>query len=177
MASGNELTDDERDAIMIGVARNESFREIGLRVGRHHSVISREVHRNGGREDYRARAAVERAGVMRTRPKERKLEKNAVLHDTVADGLRKEWSPQQIAKRLVFDFPDDLVMRVSHETMYETLFVQARGECATQLRLALRTGRVERRQRGTSRSETARITGMVTVSERPGEVDDRAVPG
>ncbi len=114
---------------------------------------------------------------MRTRPKERKLEKNTLVHDTVADGLRKEWSPRQIAKRLVLDFPDDLVMGVSHETIDETLFVQARGECAMQLRLALRAGRVHRRPRGTSRPKTARITGMVTVSERPAEADDRAVPG
>ncbi|MGH3569411.1 MAG: IS30 family transposase [Pseudonocardia sp.] len=177
VASGNELIDDERDAIMIGVARSESFREIGLRLGRYHSVISREVRRNGGRDDYRACAAAERAGVMRTRPKERKLEKNTLVHDTVADGLRKEWSSQQIATRLVFDFPDDLVMGVSYETIDETLFVQAGGECATQLGLALRAGRVHRRPWGTSRPKTARITGMVTVSERPGEADDRAVPG
>ena len=134
MASGKELTDDDRDYIMMAVARNESFRDIASCLGRHHSVISREVGRNGGRESYRARAVTNRAVVMRARPRTRQLEKNPRLHDAVAEGLAAEWSPQQISRRLVRDHPDDGEMRVSHETVYETLFVQARGECRTQLR-------------------------------------------
>jgi transposase, IS30 family len=177
VASGKELTDDDRDYIMMAVARNESFRDIASCLGRHHSVISREVGRNGGRENYRARAATNRAVVMRARPKTRKLEKNPRLHDAVAEGLAAEWSPQQISRRLVRDHPDDGEMRVSHETIYETLFVQARGECRTQLRLALRTGRVQRRARGTTRPRAARIADMVNISERPAEAADRAVPG
>jgi transposase, IS30 family len=114
---------------------------------------------------------------MRARPKERKLEMNSRLHDEVAAGLAKEWSPQQISRRLVLDFPDDTEMRVSQETVYETLFVQARGECRTQLKLALRSGRVQRRPRGVSRPKAARIAEMVNISERDAEAADRAVPG
>lgn len=177
MAVIEQLADDDRDEIMMGLAREESFRVIGRGLGRHHSVISREVGRNGGREGYRSRAAAERACVMRARPKERKLEMNSRLHDEVAAGLAKEWSPQQISRRLVLDFPDDTEMRVSQETVYETLFLQARGECPTQLKLALRSGRVQRRPRGVSRPKAARIAEMVNISERDAEAADRAVPG
>jgi Transposase and inactivated derivatives, IS30 family len=135
------LTDDDRDQIMIAVARDESFREIGRALGRHHSVVGREVGRNGGRHEYRSRVASERAVLQRARWKARKLESDERLHDVVAEGLAAEWSPRQISERLVVDFPDEPEMRVSHETVYETLFVQARGECRTQLKLALRSGR------------------------------------
>ena len=177
MASGKELTDDDRDYIMMAVARNESFRDIASYLGRHHSVISREVGRHGGRENYRARAATNRAVVMRARPKTRQLEKNPRLRDAVAEGLAAGWSPQQVSRRLVGDHPGDGEMRVSHETVYETLFVQARGECRTQLRLTLRSGRVQRKARGTTRPRAARIADMVNISERPAEAADRAVPG
>ncbi len=105
MAVIEQLADDDRDEIMMGLAREESFRVIGRRLGRHHSVISREVGRNGGREGYRSRAAAERACVMRARPKERKLEMNSRLHDEVAAGLAKEWSPQQISRRWCWTSP------------------------------------------------------------------------
>lgn len=162
---------------MVGMARNDSFRAVGRVLGRHHSVIAREVGRNGGRELYGARAAGGRAGVMRARPKQRKLERDRRLHDAVAEGLAAEWSPRQISRRLKVDFPDESEMRVSHETVYETLFVQARGECRTQLKLALRGGRTRRRPRGATRPRAARIVGMVNISERPAEAEDRAVPG
>ncbi len=162
---------------MIGVTREESLRDIGVALGRHHSVVAREVSRNGGREEYRARSAADRASAQRARPKVRKLERDQRLHDVVADGLAAEWSPRQISKRLITDFPDELEMRVSHETVYETLFVQARGECRTQLKLALRSGRTQRKPRGSTRPRVARIAGMVNISERPAEADDRAVPG
>src|SRR5918997_5943821 len=99
MAVIEQLADDDRDEIMMGLAREESFRVIGRRLGRHHSVISPEVGRNGGREGYRSRAAAEQACVMRARPKERKLEMNSRLHDEVAAGLAEERSPQQISRR------------------------------------------------------------------------------
>ena len=162
---------------MIAVARGESFRDIGRVLSRHHSVISREVDRNGGRDEYRSRSASERAVLQRARPKVRKLEDDERLHDVVAEGLTARWSPRQISERLVVDFPDEPEMRVSHETVYETLFVQARGECRTQLKLALRSGRTRRRPQGTTRPRAARIADMVNISERPAEADDRAVPG
>lgn len=92
-------------------------------------------------------------------------------------GLRKDWSPEQIARRLKSDYPDNEVMRVSAETIYETLFVQARGECRTQLKLALRSGHTKRVPAGSTRPKQARISGMVLISDRPAEVADRAVPG
>lgn len=174
---GQELLAVEREQIMIGVARDESYRVIAARLGRNHSVISREIANNGGRESYSAQAAQERAEGHRARPKPRKLETNQKLHDVVAAGLALEWSPRQVSQRLRRDYPEDMDMRISHETIYETLFVQARGECRTQLRLALRSGRVRRLPRGSSRPKQARISGMVNISERPAEATDRAVPG
>jgi IS30 family transposase len=154
-----------------------SARQIGARLGRDGSVISREIARNGGRSGYRAHRAAERAEQMARRPKARKLEADRRLHDAVAAGLARDWSPEQIAGRLRVDHPDDEAMRVSHETIYQALYLQARGELATQLKLALRTGRAERVPRGSTRPKQARIAGMVNISERPPEVADRAVPG
>jgi transposase, IS30 family len=102
---------------------------------------------------------------------------NQELHDVVAAGLALEWSPRQVSERLRGDYPEDMEMRISPESIYETLFVQARGECRMQLRLALRSGRVRRLPRGASRPKHARIVGMVNISERPAEAADRAVPG
>ncbi|MGH3906623.1 MAG: IS30 family transposase [Pseudonocardiaceae bacterium] len=166
----------EREQIMICVARSESCRVIA-RLGQDHTVVSQEIARNGGRESYRAGAAQDRAVTKRERPKLRKLEMNPELHDVVAAGLALEWSPRQVSERLRRDYPDDMGMRISPEAIYETLFVQARGECRTQLRPALRSGRARRRPRGASRPTQARITGMVNISERPAEAEDRAVPG
>jgi IS30 family transposase len=105
------------------------------------------------------------------------LESDRRLHDIVAETLLDDLSPQQISGRLVAEFPDDPGMRVSHETIYQTLFLQARGELRTQLKLALRTGRAQRVPHGSTRPKQARITGMVNISERLAEVEDRAVPG
>jgi IS30 family transposase len=140
-------------------------------------VISREVARNGGNANYRAADAQQRTQENRRRPKMFKLEKDRRLHDAVAERLAADYSPQQVANRLVKEFPDDPEMRVSHETIYQTLFVQARGELRTQLKLALRSGRAVRRPHGSTRPKQARIAGMVSISERPAEVADRAVPG
>jgi transposase, IS30 family len=110
---------------------------------------------------------------LRLRPQQRKLESNARLHNMVNEGLAQKWSPQQITRRLKRDYPDDEVMRVSHETIYETLFVQARGDCRTQLTLALRSGRTRRIPAGSTRPTQARIAGMVLISQRPAEATDR----
>lgn len=130
-----------------------------------------------GAWQYRAHDAQVRAELLRHRPKPRKLECNQLLHDAVAAGLAGDWSPQQICRRLVTDCSEDEALRVSHETIYETLFCQARGELPTQLRLALRTGRTQRVQRGSTRPQQARVAGMVMLAERPAEAADRAVPG
>lgn len=174
---GKVLTVEERDDILRGICENLSARAIATRLGRTQSVISREITRNGGRDGYRVHAAQQRYETLKSRPKERKLEKNQRLHDTVAEKLRDDFSPEQISGRLKEDYPDDPGMHVSHETIYQALFLQARGELRTQLKLALRTGRAQRVPRGSTRPKQARIAGMVNISERPAEAEDRAVPG
>ena len=174
---GKVLTVEDRDDILRGICENLSNREIAIRLGRNQSVISREITRNGGRDNYRVHAAQERYETLKSRSKERKLEQNKRLHDAVAEKLRDDFSPEQISGRLKEDYPDDLGMHVSHETIYQALFLQARGELRTQLKLALRTGRAQRVPRGSTRPQQARIAGMVNISERPAEAVDRAVPG
>jgi len=126
---------------------------------------------------YRAVEAQERCEVMRLRPKARKLEACAELHEAVNDGLTQRWSPRQISRRLREDHPDDEAMRVSHETVYECLYLQARGELRTQLKLALRKGRTRRVNRSRPAVARGTIPDMVNISERPVEAEDRAVPG
>nr|WP_278043916.1 IS30 family transposase [Protofrankia symbiont of Coriaria ruscifolia] len=121
--------------------------------------------------------AQRRAEEQRSRPKVRKLAVCRRLHDAVVERLAEDYSPEQVSERLRKDFPDDPEMRVSHETIYETLFVQVRGELRTQLTIALRSGRTERRPRGSTRPKQAWIAGMVNISEHPAEIADRAVPG
>jgi len=99
------------------------------------------------------------------------------LHDAVNDGLREKWSPRQISERLREDHPDDPEMHVSYETIYECLYLQARGELRTELKLALRQGRTRRVTRSSTASTRGKIRDMVNISERPKEADDRAVPG
>jgi len=177
VSRGKPLGFAEREQIARGIDRKWSAVAIARKLGRDASVISREISRNGGRENYSAVAAQQRANQLKSRPQARKLEKNTELHDVVNAGLAKKWSPQQIARRLTLDYPDREVMRVSGETIYETLFVQVRGECRTQLTLALRTGRTRRVPAGSSRPKQARIAGMALISDRPAEAADRAVPG
>ena len=171
------MTVEERDEILRGICEDLSDRSIAARLGRNQSVISREIVRNGGRDDYRVHSAQERFERLKARPKPRKLEEDRRLHDAVAEGLLDDFSPQQISGRLVEQFPDEPRMRVSHETIYQALFLQARGELRTELKLALRTGRARRVPQGSTRPKQARIAGMVNISERPAEVADRAVPG
>jgi IS30 family transposase len=121
--------------------------------------------------------AQRRSDQCRTRPKSRLLETNKRLHDAVADGLEKKWSPRQIGQRLREDFPEDDTMRVSHETVYQTLYLQARGELRTELKLALRQGRTRRVSQSRTTVARGKIKDMVNISERPPEVEDRSVPG
>lgn len=177
MSRHEPLRFEERELISRELSRGHSARLIARTLGRHHSTIAREIDRNGGAENYRAVEAQLRCDENRLRPKERKLETSPRLHDAVNDGLRQKWSPEQIGKRLREDHPEDLGMRVSHETIYECLYLQARGELKTQLKLALRQGRTRRVNRSRTASSRGKIRDMVNISERPKEADDRAVPG
>ncbi|MCA1607128.1 MAG: IS30 family transposase [Acidobacteria bacterium] len=174
---GTEILAEEREIISRELASGRSCRSIGQLLNRDHSVVSREVTRNGGRSAYRAIPAQRRADEHRDRPKPRLLEKNTALHDAVNAGRQKKWSPKQISKRLRQDFADDDTMRVSHETIYQSLYLQARGELRTQLKIALRQGRTRRVNRSRTTVARGKIPDMVNISERPVEASDRAVPG
>jgi IS30 family transposase len=165
----------EREEILVGIRAEESLSSIARRLERAPSTVSREVSANGGRDGYSAWHAHQRAREAARRPKPCKLRAGRLL-DEVTKRLEQLWSPDEIARRLPLDFPDDPEMRVSHETIYQSLFVQGRGELRRELARCLRSGRASRKKRGTT-SNRGRIPGMVNISERPAEVEDRAVPG
>jgi IS30 family transposase len=174
---GVALTALDREGISRGIAEGFSSAFIGRRLGRDRSVISREMERCGGRGKYSAVEAQERADAQMARPKPRKLAVNKPLHDAVNEGLGKKWSPEQISNRLKIDHPDDPEMRVHHETIYQALYLQGRGELQTELKIVLRSGRVRRRPSGSQSPASQAIPDMVNISERPPEAADRAVPG
>ena len=169
------LSLEDRIEIRAGIAAGESFASIGRRLGRATSTISREVGGVAGRAGYSPRRADQAAARRRCRPKPTRLGANPVLCARVARDLLALWSPELIAGRLRRDFPDDPEMWVSHETIYKTLFVQGRGELRKELAACLRTGRQRRRPQ--SRPGYSRIPDPIPISERPPEVEDRAVPG
>ena len=173
-ASGR-LTLADREEISLGLHGGETFTAIANRVGRAVSSVSREVAANGGRGGYRAWRAHQRARQRTLRPKASKLT-HRPLAAQVERWLKEWWSPEAIARRLRLEFPDDPMMWVSHETIYESLFVQGRGELRRELTRCLRTGRAQRRPRGRV-ERRGRLPDMVMISERPAEVADRAVPG
>jgi IS30 family transposase len=174
---GPHLSFWEREEISRGLVADESCHEIAARLDRRPSTISREVARRGGRHHYRAWQAEAAARAATRRPKARKLTTCRRLCVEVERRLEQRWAPQQIAARLVTDFPDDLEMRVSHETIYQTLFVQGRGALRQELTRWLRTGRTQRQAHGRVGRGTGAIPNMVLLSERPAEAEDRAVPG
>ncbi len=165
----------EREQILSGLVRGDSFTAIARDLGRAVSTISREVGRGGGRERYSTWHAHEHAREQARRPKLFKLAPGRLL-DEVAGRLEQLWSPQEIAARLRLDHPDDPEMRVSHETIYQSLFVQGRGQLRRELARCLRSGRTTRKPRTTTDGR-GRLPGMVMISQRPAEADDRAVPG
>lgn len=177
MSGSASLRLEEREIISRELCRGSSARLIGAVLGRHHSTVSREIERNGSRDRYRAVEAQQRCDEQKARPKDRKLEVSSRLHDAVREGLEQAWSPQQISRRLREEYPEDESMRVSHETIYECLYLQARGELRTQLKLALRRGRTRRVNRSRMAVTRGKIRDMINVSERPKEAEDRAVPG
>jgi transposase, IS30 family len=177
-ASGRYLSVAEREEIAVGLAAGESVRVIAARLGRAPSTISREVRRNSrGRRHYRALAAQGQAQWRARRPKTAKLAGNAVLRGWVQGKLEQRWSPEQISVMLEREFPDDPGMRVSHEAIYQSIYVQGRGALRRELAVCLRTGRALRKPRRREGERRGRIPGMVMISERPAEVEDRAVPG
>ena len=169
------LTLADREEVSLGLRSGDSFSVIAIKLGKAVSTVSREVGGNGGRDDYRAWRAHQRARDRARRPKTPKLSCPR-LAGQVTLWLQEWWSPQQIAGRLRLDFADDPMMHVSHETIYQALFVQGRGELRRELVRCLRTGRVRRRARRRPEN-TGQLRDMVMISERPAEADDRAVPG
>jgi IS30 family transposase len=173
----------EREEIAILHAQKVCAAEIARRLGRHRSTIGRELARNCQRaraDRYRATSAQSQTEARRRRPKTAKLAGDPVLRAYVQDGLscRQRWSPEQISRRLRVDFPDDESMRVSHETIYQSLYVQGRGALRRELAACLRTGRAVRKpHRRPDRRGSRQIPPELMISARPAEVADRAVPG
>ena len=194
------LSADEREQIMIGTAQGESIRSMAARLGRAPSTIMREIAHNGvmrghvgryragyrfgarragwdAKSGYSARIAQRRSEERARRPKTGKLGRCEQLRAEVQALLVNKYSPEQIAGLLTATFPDHPEMQVSHETIYKALYVQGRGELRRELSKCLRTGRALRKPRGRARAGRGRIQGMVNISERPAEAEDRAVPG
>jgi IS30 family transposase len=172
------LTLEEREEIRVGIENNEADSEIGRRIGRPRSTIGREVARNGGRDAYRAWSAEQRAADEARRDKQRWFEKRRWLWDHVVELMRDEtWSPEAVARRLKQTHPDEPEWWVSHESIYQAVYLQARGELRKELLACLRSGRVRRKAQGRSVPSGSTIVGMVNISERPPEAADRAVPG
>jgi IS30 family transposase len=176
--SGRCLAMAEREEISRGVAAGQSCRQIAARLGRAPSSVSRELTRNGGRHHYRAQAADAAAFGRAQRPKAAKLAVQPRLRAVVEAKLALRWSPEQIAGWLPLAYPQDPVMRVSHETIYLSLFVQSRGALRRELQRCLRTGRAMRYPRAKRLPQgRGQLRDTIHISQRPPEAADRAVPG
>lgn len=174
--SGFRLSIEERIEIGMRVGAGETDAEIARGLGRHRSTIGRERLRCGNRRDrYAPFAAERRARQLACRPKPTKLSRCSRLLAAVEEGLSAQWSPEQISAKLRVDHPVDQEMRISPETIYQSLFVQSRGELRRQLTAELRTGRMSRKPQGMVQHR-GHIAGMVNISERAAEIEDRAVP-
>ena len=181
--SGRFLTLGEREEIAHGLASGKGIRAIAAVIGRAPSTVSREIARNVAtgadrRGDYRCVLAQAKSEERARRPQVAKLAANAQLRARVQAGLRLRWSPRQIAARFALRYPNDPEMRVSHETIYQSLYVQGRGALRKDLAVCLRTGRALRKpHRRVGGPTHGKIQNMISISERPAEVADRAVPG
>jgi IS30 family transposase len=173
------LTLSERETISRGLAAHQSTRSMARLLGRSPSTVSREVRRNGGRDRYRAALADDQAWVRARRPKYCKLATSPRLRQAVAKKLRLNWSPEQIAGWLKRSHPGEEAYQVSHETIYRSLYVQARGVLKKELLRHLRSKRTMRRSRHATGKgdDRGQIKDMISISERPASVEDRAVPG
>ena len=177
--SSNALTLSEREEISRSIVAGQSMRTIARSLGRSPSTISREINRNGSVASYRAADADKATWDRAQRPKPCKLIQNRQLASMVADKLRQQWSPQQVTGWLKHSYPSNEELQVSHETIYRTLFIQARGALKKELTEHLRRTRVMRRSRHhTQKTDNhGQISDAVSISERPAMVEDRAVPG
>ncbi len=173
------LTVAEREEISRGLVAGHSLRSIASRLGRAPSTVSRELKRNGGRQRYRATKADKAAWQRAKRPKTCKLAQNRVLARLVAEKLQLEWAPEQIAGWLKRSYRGNEAMQVSHETIYKSLFIQARGALKKELLQHLRKSRAMRRSRHKTLKDEGlgKLTNTVSLRERPAEAEDRAVPG
>jgi IS30 family transposase len=171
------LRSEEREEISRRVAAGESFAEVARRLGRARSSISREVGRNGGRRQYRARTADAAAWHRARRPKVCRLAADRRLRQLVTRGLQRRWSPEQIAAWLKRTYPDRPARHVSPETIYRTLFVQTRGVFKRELLQYLRHRGRRRRPRAAAAVPAGPLADAVSIRERPADADDRAVPG
>ena len=173
------LTLLEREEISRGLAANFSFRQIARILDRSPSTVSREINRHGGRKHYRAVLADERAWDHARRPKNCKLEQEPLLRKIVIEKLSLQWSPEQISGWLKCEYPQDKSMRISHETIYRSLFIQSRGVLKRELVKHLRTGRKMRQSKkyNTKGITRGQIVDGLSIRERPQEVEDRAIPG
>jgi IS30 family transposase len=172
------LTLEDREEIRVGIAHGESDTAIAQRIGCHRGTVGREISHNGGRSGYRAFRAQGRADQQARRPKDRWFQTRPWLWEHVVGLLRTEtWSPEQIADRLHREHPDEPQWWVSHEAIYQAVYVQAKGELRKELITCLRSGRVRRHPHASNRLSGSRIKDMVNISERPAEIEDRAIPG
>ena len=173
------LSLEEREEISRGLAVGLSLRVISTGLGRAPSTVCREVNANGGRQHYRALVADRGAQRRALRPRRAKLARCRRLRSTVERKLEARWSPEQISAWLALSYPNDPEMRVSHETIYQSLFVQGRGALRKELHTCLRSGRAMRRAKAYTKGGVGQgqLRNMVMISERPAEVADRAVPG
>ena len=173
------LTLSEREEISRGIACELSIRAIASQLGRSPSTVSREINRNGGLQHYRANHADKATWARARRPKTCKLASNPKLIPVIEKKLRKHWSPEQIAGWLKITHPDDESYQVSHETIYRSLFIQARGVLKKELQQFLRSKRTIRRSKHSSLKNDGlgQITNTVSIRERPASIEDRAVPG
>lgn len=176
--NAQQLSAGERETISIEIASGSTVRAIAAQLRRAPSTVSREINRNGGRDKYRATQAEENAWRRAQRDKPCKLDRNCRLHDAVIAKLQLQWSPQQIAGWLKRRYPDDPRMHVSHETIYRSIFVQARGELKRELAAHLRRAKFMRRARLATRTGSrGPIVNGVSIHDRPPEAEDRAIPG
>lgn len=171
------LSAAEREEISRAMSAGRSIRDVARQLGRAASTISREVARNGGRQCYRAGQADHRAWQQAQRPKSCLLATNEALRDFVSEGLQHDWSPTQISGWLKAWYENDGTMQVSPETIYRSLFIQARGVLKKELVYHLRSGRTMRRGKSATNKGRRQIVDAVSIRERPAEVEDRAVPG
>ncbi|RZU22167.1 IS30 family transposase [Kribbella rubisoli] len=172
------LSLDDRLVIADGLINRQTLTAIAAGIGRNKSTVCREVRAHSVDGIYLPHQADRTAAAARARPKPPKLVTNPALREQVEQGLEQKLSPEQISNRLVKDFPDDESMRVSHETIYQALYFQARGGLKREVVTALRTGRTRRKpQRRPDQRQQRFVDDMIMISERPAEADDRAVPG